>query len=241
MLTQTQKWGESPCWAVVVAGGRGMRMGGDQPKQYLAVLGKTIIEHTLDRVCRVPTIDGIIVTLRENDTYWQQLQFHTQKTFVTVADSGGRCQSVLTALRYLSKYEGLPPDARILVHDGVRPCVRVAEFEYLIENTRTHAVGGVLVSPDDVNLRVGHVLTKVPKSVEDEGSWHALTPQVFRLQVLAAALEKNSHSKHDAEAVLKLGLSPLLFIGSPDNVKVTYPGDLEMVERYLLQQREDEN
>ena len=159
MPVRVTKRERSPCWAVIVAAGRGQRMGADRPKQYLSVLGRTIIEHTLDRVFQVSAIDGIVVTIAENDCCWQHLNLPAQKPLVTVTDSNGRCHSVLTALTYLRQHEGLPGDAQILVHDGVRPCVRVVEFESLIECTRVHPVGGLLVAPNDLNVAL-----KKPKS-----------------------------------------------------------------------------
>ncbi len=77
----------NPVWAIVPASGVGHRMQGQKPKQYLQFEGKTIIEHTLDRLLSFDGIDGVILVLHAHDRDWQSLNYQSQKPLMTT--SGG--------------------------------------------------------------------------------------------------------------------------------------------------------
>ena len=87
-----------PVWAVVPAAGIGSRMQSDIPKQYLAFQGKTLIEHSLDRLLSHPEIDGAVVVLRQEDTTWEKLAYLAEKPVFTTTAARSAMHSVYSGL-----------------------------------------------------------------------------------------------------------------------------------------------
>ncbi|MEC8428143.1 MAG: 2-C-methyl-D-erythritol 4-phosphate cytidylyltransferase, partial [Pseudomonadota bacterium] len=105
-----------PFWVVVPAAGVGARMGADKPKQYLPLLGKTILEHTLERLLALPQLQGITVVLSPGDELGANLgvMSHPQ---ISIADGGReRCDSVLNGLASLR--DRVTDNDWVLVHDA---------------------------------------------------------------------------------------------------------------------------
>jgi len=224
-------------WAIVPAAGSGSRMGSRRPKQYLHLHDKPIIQHTLERLC-LPRIAGIVVCIAENDAYWETLTL--QKPVIRVNGGAERCHSVLNGLQALRQWA--QPDDWVLVHDAARPCVRQADIEKLMTELVQHPVGGLLAVPvRDTMKRAAsnaHEI-EIVETINREGLWHALTPQMFRLETLYNALQsvlnKGELVTDDAQAIEQFGLQPVLIEGHPDNIKVTHPQDLSLAELYLQQ------
>ncbi len=226
-------------WAVVPAAGSGARMSSQVPKQYLALAGKTVIEQTLARLAAHPLIDGIVVALAPDDTRWQDLGITLDKPVLRVNGGGERCNSVLNALFELQKHA--QPDDWILVHDGARPCVRLTDIDKLIAGLHGHPNGGLLAVPVRDTMKRADENSDVFETVDRKGLWHALTPQMFRLGELSAAL---SHAidngwlvTDEASAMELAGYKPHLVEGAADNIKITRPEDLVLAEFYLRQQQ----
>ena len=230
------------CWVVVPAAGVGRRMQADCPKQYLPLAGGTVIEQTIARLRDLPGLAGIVVAVAADDPYWPRLRI-AQDPMIRRVDGGReRCHSVLNALQALD--DRAAPDDWVLVHDAARPCVRDEDVQRLMAAARENAVGALLAYPardtmkrqtmdDQGGRRVG--LTE-----NRDGLWHALTPQMFRLQplreALQAALSAGLIVTDEAEAMERRGWSPLLVAGRSDNIKVTQPEDLMLAAFYLRQQ-----
>ena len=131
-------------WIIVPAAGVGSRFGAPVPKQYQSLAGKTVVEHTLERLLAVN--DAIVVVaVHPNDTYWQQLTVFDHPRIRTVHGGKERADSVRLALECLTREAHT--DDWILVHDVARPCVRVAEVQHLMQSLEDHRVGGVLAVP----------------------------------------------------------------------------------------------
>ncbi|MCK5524728.1 MAG: 2-C-methyl-D-erythritol 4-phosphate cytidylyltransferase [Thiomargarita sp.] len=222
-------------WAIVPAAGSGSRMGSRRPKQYLHLHDKPIIQHTLERLC-LSRIAGIVVCIAENDAYWETLTL--QKPVIRVNGGAERCHSVLNGLQALREWA--QPDDWVLVHDAARPCVRQADIEKLMTELAHNPVGGLLAVPvRDTMKRAAsnaHEI-EIVETINREGLWHALTPQMFRLETLYNALQsvlnKGELVTDDAQAIERFGLQPVLIEGHPDNIKVTHPQDLSLAELYL--------
>ena len=146
-------------WIVVPAAGVGARMGADCPKQYLPLAGKTVIEHTLERLLRLPDIAGIYLVLGVGDTYWNELPLAQNHLIHRVAGGAERCDSVLNALEQLHDVASV--DDWVLVHDAARPCINKQSILHLIEQIKAHPVGGILGVP------VSDTLKQVNDSVID--------------------------------------------------------------------------
>ena len=223
---------------MVPAAGVGRRMGGNTPKQYLQLAGKTVIEHTLDRLLTHPQIAGVCVALSEGDPYWPQLPI-AKVPKILLADGGReRCDSVLSGLNRLTDVAA--EDDWVLVHDAARPCLRPGDIDKLIAESQASGVGGILAVPvHDTVKQAGAAGDTIEKTVPRERLWRAFTPQMFRLQqlraALVAALEKGAVVTDEASAMEMAGYHPRLVEGAVDNIKITRPEDLPLAEYYLSQ------
>ena len=218
-------------------------MQSDTAKQYLRFQGKTVIEHCLDRLLTHPWIDGAVVVLREDDRLWEELGYSSGKTVFTTSGGLERQHSVYNGLTALQHRIG--NDAIVLVHDAVRPLVSHVDLSGVIDAARSHAAGAILASMVTDTLKLQTDCMEIASTPSREGLWHALTPQVFHLQALLAALEKVIDEKlvitDDAQAIEMMGYAPALVAGSTDNFKITTPGDLALAEMVWLNQRDQED
>lgn len=224
-------------WGIVPAAGVGKRMGAELPKQYLPVLGKPVLEHTLTRLLAVSRIDGLVVALGREDPYWPTLSVANDPR-IRIADGGAeRADSVLAALNALSRFADL--DDWVLVHDAARLCVTVADIDRLIDTLQHDAVGGILALPSSDTLKSVDGC-QIVETVRRERIWRALTPQMFRLGPLGDALSNASARgltvTDEASAIELAGQIPKVVEGRPDNIKITRPEDLALAEFYLERQ-----
>ena len=222
-------------WAVVPAAGVGRRMGGAIPKQYLSLAGLSVIVHTLDMLLSHPRISGVAVAISAEDSWWDSIRLDTGKPLLQVNGGQERCHSVLNALYALRELAA--PEDWVLVHDAVRPCLRSIDLDILMDTLKEDAVGGLLATPVRDTMKRADADGRVSATVDRAALWHALTPQMFRLQVLSRALEQALKRgllvTDDASAVEALGLAPRLVEGRADNIKITRPEDLLLAEFYL--------
>ena len=233
---------EQAFWVVVPAAGAGRRMGGDIPKQYLMLCGKSVLDHSLEHFVSNPRIRGVYVPLSPHDAWWSKSRYSDHPGVVRVDGGDERAQSVLNALRALDKVAN--PDDWVLVHDAARPCLRQGDLNRLMERLSEHPVGGILGTPlhDTVKRadRSGGVIETLPR----EEIWRAFTPQMFHLGALRLALESAFEAgvpvTDEAAAMERIGEAPELIEGHADNIKITHPQDLELAAFYLdRQQRPD--
>lgn len=231
-------------WAVVPAAGAGRRMNADRPKQYLPLRGSTVLERTLRRLGSHPGISGTVVAIAPEDGYWPEIAPTLAQPRLLVATGGAeRCHSVLNALERLAERAA---DADwVLVHDAARPCLRLSDIDRLIALLSDHPVGGLLALPVTDTVKRAAPDGSVIETVEREGLWRAMTPQMFRLaplrEALRSALRRGEVVTDEAAAMERAGQTPRVVEGQADNIKITRPGDLALAELYLdLQAREAE-
>ncbi|MGI9334955.1 MAG: 2-C-methyl-D-erythritol 4-phosphate cytidylyltransferase [Gammaproteobacteria bacterium] len=236
-------------WALIPAAGVGTRMGSTTPKQYLELLGSTVLELTLRRFLSHCGIDGVIVVVRPGDAHWRASGLADVLGTESVAylrDGEQRNDSVLAGLRLLGSRAAAHD--WVLVHDAVRPCVRREDISRLIEGVENDEVGGLLGVPvRDTMKRVsgkrvsGSDLARVEATVPRDDLWHALTPQMFRFGLLARAMEETAGGRcsvtDEAGAMERLGLRPVMVEGRADNIKITRPEDLALARLILLAER----
>jgi len=221
-------------WCVVPAAGRGTRVGGDCPKQYLPLAGRALILHTLERLAAHPRIAGLLVTLGSSDAHWPGIESMHGKQVLTAVGGVERSDSVLAGLDALSN--DVKADDFVLVHDAARPCVRQADISRLIELCTT-VDGGLLGAPlRDTLKRADDASRSMATEPRDE-RWRAFTPQMFRRGQLSAALRDSAaHGVKvgdEAMAMEQAGFAPLLVEGAEDNIKVTTAADFALAE-FLL-------
>ncbi len=228
-------------WAVIPAAGIGTRMQLETPKQYLTLSGRTILEHTLRPFIDHADINGIVVALAPEDPYWEKLAMAGHEKIRTTVGGEERCHSVRNGLRALEETAGA--DDWILVHDAARPCLRRQDIDRLMETLADHDVGGILALPVRDTMKRAGPDSEILETVDREGLWHALTPQMFRLQLLGRCLDRvlaaDGTVTDEAQAVELCGYRPLLVPGHPDNIKITHRIDLPLAELFLSQQEEE--
>jgi 2-C-methyl-D-erythritol 4-phosphate cytidylyltransferase len=223
------------CWAVVPAAGSGSRMDSGLPKQYLEVGGACILEHSVQALLACERIHGVVVALHPEDNRARQLPVFTDKRVQRVTGGEQRSDSVLAALTALLAQGEL--EDWVLVHDAARPCLQLAELRRLIDRVTATDTGGILAEPMMDTVKQSGANDRVLRTLDRSRLWRAQTPQMFRLGPLYAAIEGSS--KHgleitDESSAMELaGHSVQLVMGSPGNLKVTLPADLELAAWYL--------
>ncbi len=229
--------GEPRFWAVVPAAGVGRRMGGPVPKQYLELLGRPVIEHTLAVLIDHPHIAGIYVAVADDDGWWGNIAYADHPRIIRVGGGEERSRSVLNILDRLG--QTAEPDDWVLVHDAARPCLRRTDLDRLMGELRNHPVGGLLGVPVRDTMKRTDEQGSIQETVVRQGLWHAFTPQMFRLGMLQEALQtvlkQGLEVTDDASAMELAGYQPLMVEGRADNIKITRPEDLALASFYLSQ------
>ncbi|MCF7361346.1 2-C-methyl-D-erythritol 4-phosphate cytidylyltransferase [Vibrio diazotrophicus] len=225
--------------AVVPAAGVGSRMQADRPKQYLKLLGKTVLEHTVSKLLAHPKVSKVVVAVSEDDPYFSTLALANHPQVIRVNGGKERADSVLSALNYICKHE---VSEWVLVHDAARPCFTDQDVTRLIECAENHSVGAILAAPVRDTMKRSDELQNIDHTVERSNLWHALTPQMFRTlplrEVLIDGLASKANITDEASAFERLNLSPALVNGRADNIKITQPEDLALAEFYLSRNKE---
>ncbi|TPG05003.1 2-C-methyl-D-erythritol 4-phosphate cytidylyltransferase [Rhodanobacter glycinis] len=221
-------------WCLVPAAGRGTRVGGDCPKQYLPLAGRPLIEHTLERLATHPRIAGLLVILDATDTRWPGTTMLNGKPVLTTIGGMERSDSVLAGVDALPDVVGVADF--VLVHDAARPCVRLADIGKLIELAGA-TDGGLLGAPLRDTLKCADSAGRSESTEPRDRRWRAFTPQMFRRAQLSAALREAARRgvnvSDEAMAMELAGFAPLLVEGAEDNIKVTTATDFALAE-FLL-------
>ena len=215
----------SRLYVVVPAAGTGQRMGSAVPKQYLELnSGQTVLGMTVSKL-QLLRPERLVVALHAADTWFDDLHLSGVDR---VVGGENRAASVLSALTAIDARD----DDLILVHDAVRPCVRVADINRLIDLARNHAEGALLATPViDTLKRVTD--QQVTATVDRSQLWQAQTPQIFRFELLKRALLAAPAATDEASAVEALGILPRICRGRADNLKITTSEDLAMA-RFIV-------
>lgn len=230
------------CWAVVPAAGIGSRMRADLPKQYLKLGQKSVIEYSIGTLLAHPSIEGVVVALQAQDTFWPQLQWQHHKTIITTNGGAERVNSVLNGLAAL--HGKVRDDHWILVHDAARPCVAIDDISRLINSVLAAKVcGGLLAMPVRDTMKRGDADRRIVETVARESLWHAQTPQMFRyrelIDALQSAMQNGVSVTDECSAFEHLGEKPLLVECGAHNLKITHAEDLRVAESYLRWQGSD--
>ena len=216
-------------YAILVAGGKGLRMGSDIPKQFLPLRGRPVLMHTIDVFRRTyPDIHIILVLPREQQDYWRQLcGQHDYDVELCVADGGEtRFHSVRNGLSLI------PDDARgvVGVHDGVRPFVSPETIRRCFEAAEEF---GAVVPVVPVVETVRQVLADGSSMTVDRNAYRLVqTPQTFDIQLLKKAYGQpfDPFFTDDASVVEAMGHPIKLVEGNNENIKLTNPADLKLAE-----------
>lgn len=218
------------CYAVIVAGGSGSRMGGEVAKQFLMLGDKPILLHTIDAFLALSfPVEIILVVPAALREYWKEFYKEQKLTFRHTLVNGGitRFHSVKNALKYV------PAGALVAVHDGVRPFVRADFLESMYSQAQENMAVVPVVKVVD-SLR--YVDEQGSRPVERENYVSIQTPQVFHSELLLDAYNQayNPAFTDDASVVESRGVKICLTEGRMVNIKITKPEDLTLARAILI-------
>jgi 2-C-methyl-D-erythritol 4-phosphate cytidylyltransferase len=220
--------------AIIAAAGRGTRLAGKQPKQFLELAGIPIIFHTLNAFERCDAIQEIIVVVAVEETagFLSLAGPHNLRKIKAVVPGGAtRADSVLQGLAVVSE-----SDAEIVaVHDAVRPFVTPDEIARTVEAARLEDAAILVSAPVDTvkEVRDGEVV----RTWNRGQLRNALTPQCFTYKLLRRAYERvdvlDPELTDESSLVERLGVRIVTVEGSSRNIKITRPEDLAIAEAIL--------
>lgn len=222
-------------FALVPAAGSGSRMtgkGDDQPKQYLALMGRPLLYYALRRLCGHPQIEQVFVVLAPGDAHFARYDWTEFDHKLKPLYCGGSARGASVFNGLLATHDAIATSDWVLVHDAARPCLGSAELERLLREVGDDATGGLLAVPLADTLKRANREQLVVRTEAREHLWQAQTPQMFRYRPLLEALRAVDLAEitDEAGAIENLGLRPRLVMGSARNLKVTYPEDLALAE-----------
>ncbi len=224
-------------WAVVPAAGRGVRMGGALPKQHIDLCGKSMLHHTLSRLCEMPFITGVVAGLAESDPWWKNNPFEHPKFHGEFWGGERRQDTVREGILFLTGAIGVHSREYVLVHDAARPCITQEDVLKVIMAAMKHEGGAVLGSRMKDTIKSSTADGVISGTLDRNSCWRAYTPQVFNaanlLDALDAALDNSVMVTDEAMAMEYVGRSPIMVQGSDMNIKVTEEADLRLAEAFL--------
>ena len=210
-------------YAVIVAAGRGHRYGADLPKQYLGLMGRSLLHHGAAAFAGHPAVDGVCVVIHPDDRALYDKAVAGLALLEPTAGGESRQDSARLGLLSL---EPLSPE-RVLIHDAARPAVRADLIDRVLA-ALDHTPGAIpaLAVSDTLKRDGGDGL--IAATVERAGLWRAQTPQGFRYgDILDAHRAAEGQALTDDAAVAEAaGLAVSLVAGDEGNLKVTTDGDL---------------
>ena len=221
-------------YAIIVAGGKGLRMGGELPKQFIPIEGRPVLMRTLDAFYAYDNSIKIILVLpTDHQTYWKQLCHEYQFAVPHLIANGG-------ATRFHSVQNGLSlvdaPEALVAVHDGVRPFVSHAVMSRCYHDA---AEMGAVVPVIPVVETVRQMVGEASSITVDRNAYRLVqTPQTFRASLLRRAYQQPycDAVTDDASVVEALGETVHLVEGNRENIKLTTPFDLTIATALLSSQ-----
>lgn len=226
--------------ALIPAAGRGERLGGDRPKQYLPLAGRPLLAHAVLALGLHPAVRDVTVAVAPDDRSFAALSLQLRDELPVPLEQvpGGatRAESVLSGLRHLDHDD---PQAWVLVHDAARPCLEAAAIDRLLAAGLGHEDGAILALPVRDTLKLEDRQGRIAETLDRSGAWAAQTPQLFPVGALRRALEdmlaSGASPTDEASAMEWTGARPRLVQGSVRNLKVTWPEDLQLAASYLAQ------
>jgi 2-C-methyl-D-erythritol 4-phosphate cytidylyltransferase len=219
--------------AIIVAAGSGKRFGSKIPKQFVELAGKPLLIHTLQRFDACDEIGEIILVLPSNETagFLKIIEkFPLKKLSKIVAGGKTRAESVSKGFQAVR-----PQNAEIVaIHDGARPLVSNDEISQTVAKARETGAACLVAAVTDTIKQVAN--GKIVQTIDRSELRRALTPQVFRYDILKRAFAQgqlNETATDECYLVEKLGIEISIVEGSSRNMKITSPEDIAIAEALL--------
>ena len=231
---------ESKVIAIIFAGGTGVRMGAEMPKQFIEVEGKPIMIHTLDIFEKSSLVDEVYIACKED--YLDLLkglveQYKISKVRGMVPGGASALDSQYKGLAEAAKHN--PEDAIVLIHDGVRPCINDDLIEKVVKLTEDKGAVATCTPMFETPVisKGGEVVEETPLRAD---CYTAQAPQAFRLGELLAAHEEVRDKNPDYKGLVdscslmrSIGKDVAILKGPRTNIKVTTPEDLYIFKAML--------
>jgi 2-C-methyl-D-erythritol 4-phosphate cytidylyltransferase len=217
--------------ALVLAAGRGERLGAGQPKAFLPLAGRPLLVHAVEALAACARIDAIVPVLPAAEVArlsgWAWSDGAARKLVAPVAGGAERQDSMRAGL------DALPASVEfVAVHDAARPLVQPEDVARVVAAAERCGAALLAVPVRDTLKRVRD--GRVVETLAREGLWAAQTPQVFRTSLLREAIAKAEaegfQGTDDAQIVERLGAPVEIVAGDPSNLKITWPADLAWAE-----------
>jgi len=210
--------------AIIVAAGRGVRAGGDVPKQWQVIAGKTVVEHTLDVFDAHPRVDEVLLVVAAEDLGWIETLGLAARATIAI----GGAERSLSVLGGLLKTNA----DHVLIHDGARCCCPSAVIDAVLNALETSVAAAPALAVSDA-LWTG--VDGTVSGVQDRsGLFRAQTPQGFRrTDILAAHHDFGADSADDVEVARRAGLDVAIVQGDERNLKITTPADFARAEKMM--------
>jgi len=222
------------CTVIIPAAGRGVRFGGELPKQYLPLAGRPLIVWTIDLFFRHPAVERIIVAVSgEQLASMQEIVDHNRWGNVRLVNGGKtRQDSVRNALKLAMKLG----DELVAVHDSVRPLFVAEGLEALLEAASEVGASLPVLPLSDTIHRVHEA--RIAETLDRSELGAAQTPQCFRAELLSQCLERAAaealSGTDEAGVVAHFGHTVRVLPGDPNNIKITRPEDWKVAEALLM-------
>ena len=236
----TKLQASQPYSVVIPAGGNGQRMQNKPQqnqaacaKQFLSVCGKTILEHSISTFLNDMDCQHIYIAVADSEIDKVNLMFSDSRVQI-IRGGKTRMQSVLAGLNALLGY--IDDEAWVMVHDAARANLYASDLQKLKQAVYQEAFGGILATPakDTLKFVSGNCIVS---TLDREKIWHALTPQMFRLQKLYAAMNQaileGVELSDEASALEYIGAKVVLVAGRSDNIKLTFAEDLPVMNELI--------
>lgn len=228
--------------AVIVAAGKGTRMNhrSNLSKQYIDILGKTVVLRTLEKFIKSEVIDEIvIVIMKAEETYFKEnvlSKIDTKKPIKLVHGGSERFESSYNGIIATSETSDI-----VLIHDGVRPFVKLEEISNMVEAVKKFDAAVLAVkSKDTIKLAVDNIIEETPNR---DNVYMIQTPQGFKRKLLIEAYEHMRNTKDDfmptddASVVERYGTKVHIVEGSYENIKLTTASDLYFAEAIVKMEK----
>jgi len=219
--------------ALIVAAGRGERLGSDRAKALVTVAGKPMVQWSVAALGAVRDVDRIVVALPAADL--------DEAPGGTVAVAGGEVRSESVRLALAAAGDGDP----VIVHDAARPLATAELFERALAELESSGADGVIAAApvSDTIKEVGEDGRSVTRTLDRSVLWAVQTPQVFRRAALERALREASsellcQATDDAWLIERVGGTVVIVQAPADNLKITTATDLRVAELLLSERRD---
>jgi 2-C-methyl-D-erythritol 4-phosphate cytidylyltransferase / 2-C-methyl-D-erythritol 2,4-cyclodiphosphate synthase len=225
----------SSCIALVVAAGRGTRLGAPLPKQYLPLGGVPVLRHGLRTLLAHPAIASVRVIIHPDDRAHYDAAAGGLDLMAPVDGGAQRQDSVRNGLESLA---GEAPDL-VLIHDGARPFLDHGVVDHVLAGLESHQ-GAIAALPVQDTVKRGNGV-RIVATIDRSALWRAQTPQGFHYRPILDAhrAAAGAELSDDAAVAERAGIAVALVEGSEDNFKVTTMDDLARAERHLAARNGD--